>query len=115
MFFFLALGLSGAFLFRREQKCSTFPIFDGLACLLVGWLFIGYWIPSVCTFFGPLVAFVFIIALIWEIVILPNQLKALRADPNLSDSVKRAGPLFCLLFGLPAYFIAGITAYQSVF
>jgi len=85
---------------------------DTFASLSLIYLFISYWhrgLRDVSGIIGPML---FMLALGWEIMELPREIREAQANPELSPLEKKVAPLLGLLISIPIYIVAGIAAFD---
>ena len=84
--------------------------------LTVIYLFVAFWQPSLRSPLGLVAPVAFIASICWELFQAVQDIRALRTDPELSETQQRviptitaiALPMICL----PAFIVAGISAFR---
>jgi hypothetical protein len=99
----------------RDRRPASFLACAGLFNLTVIYLFVAFWQPSLRLALGLVAPAAFIASMCWELFQAVEDIRGLRADPELSETQRRvvatitavALPLVCL----PAFVVAGISAF----
>jgi hypothetical protein len=85
--------------------------------VIVIYLFVAFWQPSLRAPFGTLAPVAFVASMCWELFQAVEDIRGLRSDPELSERQQRvvasitaiALPIICL----PAFIVAGISAFRA--
>jgi hypothetical protein len=85
--------------------------------LTVVYLFAAYWRPSLLAPWSVMAPVAFVVSMCWELLQGIQDIRALDADPELSETEQRlitgitaiALPITCL----PAFIVAGISAFRA--
>ena len=114
---FGVLAVAGFWDDFRDRRPAWF-----LACVFASnvtivFLFVAFWQPSLRSPLGLAAPVAFVASMCWEVFQAVEDLRALRADPELSRTQQRvvatitavALPVICL----PAFIVAGISAFRT--
>jgi hypothetical protein len=100
----------------RDRRPAWFLACAVLSNLTVIYLFVAFWQPSLRLSLGLVAPVAFVASMCWELFQAVEDIRALRADPELSETERGvvatmtavALPLVCL----PAFIVAGISAFS---
>jgi hypothetical protein len=110
------LSVGGLWDDYRKRRPVLFLGCAALSNLVVGYLLLAFWYPSLRAVFGFVTPVMFIAAVGWEVFEFAEDVRAFRNDSSLSASDKRivaaigilATPMLCL----PAFMLSGIVAFR---
>ena len=113
---FVVLSAGGLWDDYRDRRPAWFLACAVLSNLTVIYLFVAFWQPSLRSLLGLVAPVAFIVSMCWELFQAVEDIRGLRADPELSETERRvvatmtavALPLVCL----PAFIVAGISAFS---
>lgn len=111
------LALAGIWDDYSDRRPVWFLCCAVLSNLVIVFLFIAFWYPLLSNSLGFAAPVVFLGSVGWEVYEAVRDIRALRSDPELSESQQRfvatltavAIPVICL----PAFIVAGITAFRA--
>lgn len=113
---FSVLSAGGLWDDYRDRRPAWFLACAVASNLTVVYLFVAFWQPSPRSPLGLVAPVAFIASMGWEVYQAVEDIRGLRADPELSDTQQRmvatitavALPVICL----PAFVVAGISAFR---
>jgi hypothetical protein len=113
---FGVLSVGGLWDDYRDRRPTWFLACAVASNLTVVYLFVAFWQPSLRSPLGLAAPVAFIASMCWEIFQAVEDIRGLRADPELSETQQRviatitaiALPVICL----PAFIVAGISAFR---
>lgn len=110
---FLVVVLAGAWLEARDRNEETLvQVLDSLSVIIVGYLFVSFWVGSLRQPLGLAAPVLFVLATGWQIYDTPRGMRAMLTDPDLSEGEKRWLLIGITAFLLPAFFVAGLAAFK---
>ena len=113
---FAVLSVAGLLDDYRDRRPAWFLACAVASNFTVIYLFVAFWQPSLLSGLGVVAIAAFIASMCWELFQAIADIRALRADPELSDTQQRvvAGMtvVALLLICLPAFVIAGMSAFR---
>ena len=109
---FVYLVVAGMQLSFREGEPRLFLIFDSFAGIVFAYLLAAFWIHPLREAIGWFAPIAFAIAIGWEIVDTPRELRVIRSDPELSEMEKRFAPVIGIGLCIPAYVLAAVAAFR---
>jgi hypothetical protein len=98
--------------YRDGEKVWIF-LSDCAAGVVLIYLFAGFWLLSLSEAVGAFAPFLFLLAMGWEIASTPHDLKEIIADTSSSKTDKICGVTFAIVWALPAYIVAGMSAFKT--
>lgn len=96
----------------RDGERVRFIIFDSVAAVIFAYLLAAFWVHQLREAVGWFAPIAFILAIGWEIADMPRGLRQVRGDSELTEMEKRFLLVGGFIFCLPAYVIAGISAFR---
>lgn len=100
----------------RDRRPAWFLASAIASNLTVAFFFIAFWQPSFCAPLGLAAPLAFIAAMCWEWFQTAQDIRRLCAEPGLSAPQQRLiaiiSTLFSLTICLPAFAVAGISAFS---
>jgi hypothetical protein len=113
---FGALSAGGVWDDYRDRRPAWFLACAVLSNLIVIYLFVALWQPSLRLPWDLVAPVAFIASMCWEVFQAVEDIRSLRADPELAEAQQRAlatiTAVALLLVCLPAFIIAGISAFS---
>ena len=100
----------------RDRRPAWFLACAFASNLTVAYLFVAFWQPALRSPLGVVAPVAFIASMCWELFQAVEDIRGLRANPELSETQRRmvatitaiALPVICL----PAFVVAGICAFR---
>jgi len=110
---FCLLSIAGICDDYRDRRPSWFLGCAIVANLIVAYLFVAYWQPTLRASLGSIASVAFVAAMCWELFQGAEDIRALYADPEVSHAVTVVTALAYPLICLPAFIVAGLTAFRA--
>jgi hypothetical protein len=107
---FATIGIASAVLEYREGTRGWRVCCDSLAKASLVVLFFSYWHGGLRDAMGWAAPMIFILAMIWETLDIPQELHDLYENPELFPLEKRLVPVFGIGLCIPVYIFAGLAA-----
>lgn len=101
----------------RDRRPAWFLACALISNLTVIYLFVAFWQPSLRSPLGLVAPMAFIASMCWELFQAVEDIRSLRADPELSETQQRVvatiSAVALLVVCLPAFVVAGISAFSA--
>jgi hypothetical protein len=114
---FGVLAAAGLWEDVRDRRPTWFLGCAVISNLIVIYLFVAYWEPSLRAPWGLAAPLAFVASMCWELFQAVEDIRALRSDAELSEWQQRviAGvtAIALLVICLPVFVVAGISAFRS--
>jgi len=98
----------------RDGERLVFLVFDLIAGLILAYLVAAFWVHQLREFLGWVGPFVFLLAMTWEIIDTPREIRQALADPEMSKTESWVAISVSLCLITPAYLLAGFAAFKDL-
>ena len=109
---FIIFIVGAVYVSFREGEPRLLLVFDSFTGIVFAYLVTAFWLHPLREVLGWFAPVAFAIAIGWEIADTPRELRKIHSDPELSDMEKRLAPVIGIGICIPAYVLAGMTAFR---
>lgn len=102
----------GIYLEIRDREKPIIIVMDGLAELVFVYFAVCFWISTLNQLPKKITLVIYLTAIVWEVAGILREIRAIRLDPELSITEQRWVLIIAYSLFIPAYVLAGMTAFR---